>query len=32
MKIADDPRVHKKFVSLHNQVHGSAHGELMYNA
>jgi len=32
MKIADDPRVHKKFVSLYNQIHGSASGELMYAA
>ena len=29
-KLTDDPRVHKKFVSLYNSVHGSDKGELVF--
>lgn len=32
LKLADDPKVANKFISLFNAVHGAKHGETFYNA
>lgn len=32
MDLANDPRVHKKFVTLYKQIHGNDRGELAYQA